>query len=222
MESLVTTHAAVMDRYDPEKKIALVVDEWGAWLAATPGSPEGFLEQQNSQRDALVAALNLNIFARHAERVRAANIAQMVNVLQAMIFTRQEKLVLTPTYHVFHMYVPFQEATFVPVELTAGSYKSGDIELPRLDAIAARDAAGKLWLAVSNLDPNRQATVDLSVQGRNVSRAVGQTLVAPKIDSVNTFEAPAVVAPRPLTAKLSGKKLSLTVAPASVSVIALE
>ena len=222
MESLVTTHAAVMDRYDPEKKIALVVDEWGAWLAATPGSPEGFLEQQNSQRDALVAALNLNIFARHAERVRAANIAQMVNVLQAMIFTRQEKLVLTPTYHVFHMYVPFQEATFVPVELTAGPYKSGDIELPRLDAIAARDAAGKLWLAVSNLDPNRQATVDLSVQGRNVSRAVGQTLVAPKIDSVNTFEAPAVVAPRPLTAKLSGKKLSLTVAPASVSVIALE
>jgi len=222
MESLVTTHAAVMDRYDPEKKIALVVDEWGAWLAATPGSPEGFLEQQNSQRDALVAALNLNIFARHAERVRAANIAQMVNVLQAMIFTRQEKLVLTPTYHVFHMYVPFQEATFVPVELTAGSYKSGDIELPRLDAIAARDAAGKLWLAVSNLDPNRQATVDLSVQGRNVSRAVGQTLVAPKIDSVNTFEAPAVVAPRPLAAKLSGKKLSLTVAPASVSVIALE
>ena len=222
MESLVTTHAAVMDRYDPEKKIALVVDEWGAWLAATPGSPEGFLEQQNSQRDALVAALNLNIFARHAERVRAANIAQMVNVLQAMIFTRQEKLVLTPTYHVFHMYVPFQEATFVPVELTAGSYKSGEIELPRLDAIAARDAAGKLWLAVSNLDPNRQATVDLSVQGRNVSRAVGQTLVAPKIDSVNTFEAPAVVAPRPLTAKLSGKKLSLTVAPASVSVIALE
>jgi len=222
MESLVTTHAAVMDRYDPEKKIALVVDEWGAWLAATPGSPEGFLEQQNSQRDALVAALNLNIFARHAERVRAANIAQMVNVLQAMIFTRQEKLVLTPTYHVFHMYVPFQEATFVPVEFTAGSYKSGDIELPRLDAIAARDAAGKLWLAVSNLDPNRQATVDLSVQGRNVSRAVGQTLVAPKIDSVNTFEAPAVVAPRPLAAKLSGKKLSLTVAPASVSVIALE
>ena len=222
MESLVTTHAAVMDRYDPEKKIALVVDEWGAWLAATPGSPEGFLEQQNSQRDALVAALNLNIFARHAERVRAANIAQMVNVLQAMIFTRQEKLVLTPTYHVFHMYVPFQEATFVPVELTAGSYKSGDIELPRLDAIAARDAAGKLWLAVSNLDPNREATVDLSVQGKNVSRAVGQTLVAPKIDSVNTFEAPAVIAPRPLTAKLSGKKLSLTVAPASVSVIALE
>ena len=222
MESLVTTHAAVMDRYDPEKKIALVVDEWGAWLAATPGSPEGFLEQQNSQRDALVAALNLNIFARHAERVRAANIAQMVNVLQAMIFTRQEKLVLTPTYHVFHMYVPFQEATFVPVELTAGSYKSGDIELPRLDAIAARDAAGKLWLAVSNLDPNREATVDLSVQGKNVSRAVGQTLVAPKIDSVNTFEAPAVVAPRPLAAKLSGKKLSLTVAPASVSVIALE
>ena len=139
MDDLLSTHGAVMDKYDPEKKIALVVDEWGAWLAPTPGSPEGFLEQQNSQRDAIIAALNLNIFARHADRVRVANIAQMVNVLQAMIFTRQEKMLLTPTYHVFQMYVPFQDATFLPVNLTAGTYKAGDIELPRVDAIAARD-----------------------------------------------------------------------------------
>ena len=114
MESLVSTHGAIMDQYDPEKKIALVVDEWGAWLAPTPGSPEGFLEQQNSQRDALIAALNINIFARHADRVRIANIAQMVNVLQAMILTDKEKMVLTPTYHVFHMYVPFHDATLCP------------------------------------------------------------------------------------------------------------
>jgi alpha-N-arabinofuranosidase len=120
MESLVSKHSAVMDQYDPEKKIALVVDEWGAWLAATPGSPEGFSEQQNSQRDALIAALNLNIFARHADRVRVANIAQMINVLQAMIFTRQEKMLLTPTYHVFKMYVPFHDATFVPIDLWHG------------------------------------------------------------------------------------------------------
>jgi alpha-N-arabinofuranosidase len=222
MESLVSTHSAVMDRYDPEKKIALVVDEWGAWLAPTPGSPEGFLEQQNSQRDALVAALNLNIFARHADRVRAANIAQMVNVLQAMIFTKEEKMLLTPTYHVFHMYVPFQDATFVPVELAAGSYKNGDIELPRLDAIAARDSGGKLWLAISNLDANRPANIELAVQGKGVSRGAGQTLAAPRIDSVNTFESPMLVKPRPLAARANGKKLTLTVAPASVSVIALE
>jgi alpha-L-arabinofuranosidase len=222
MESLVSTHSAVMDQYDPDKKIALVVDEWGAWLAPTPGSPEGFLEQQNSQRDALVAALNINIFARHAARVRAANIAQMVNVLQAMIFTRNEKMVLTPTYHVFHMYVPFQEATLVPVQFEAGTYKSGDIELPRVDAIAARDAAGKLWVALTNLDPNRAANIDLSLAGKQVTRAQGQTLVAPRFDSVNSFEAPAVVVPKPYSAKVAGKKVTVNLAPASVTVIGLE
>ena len=110
MNELLRIHGAIMDKYDPEKKIALAVDEWGAWLAPTPGTKEGFLEQQNSVRDAVIAALNINMFARHADRVRMANIAQMVNVLQAMIFTNADKLVLTPTYHVFRMYVPFQDA----------------------------------------------------------------------------------------------------------------
>jgi alpha-N-arabinofuranosidase len=222
MESLVSKHSAVMDQYDPEKKIALVVDEWGAWLAATPGSPEGFLEQQNSQRDALIAALNLNIFARHADRVRVANIAQMINVLQAMIFTRQEKMLLTPTYHVFKMYVPFHDATFVPIDVTAGTYKSGDIELPRVDAIAARDAAGKLWLSLTNLDPNRAASIDVDVPGTKVTSARGLTLSAAKIDSVNTFEAPGTVAPKPFSAKAAGKKLIVKLAPASITVVELE
>ena len=130
-----------------------------------PGTNPGFLEQQNSQRDAILAALNLNIFARHADRVRMANIAQMVNVLQAMILTDKEKMVLTPTYHVFRMYVPFQDATFVPVSLDAGDYTHGDITLPRVDAIAARDTAGKLWLAVTNLDPSRPVAVEASLSG---------------------------------------------------------
>ena len=129
MDGLIAKHSAIMDKYDPEKKIALVVDEWGAWYAQLPGSTEGFLAQQNSQRDAVLAALNLNIFARHADRVRMANIAQMVNVLQAMILTDKEKMVLTPTYHVFKMYVPFQDATFVPVTFDAGTYTHGDITL---------------------------------------------------------------------------------------------
>ncbi len=222
MDDLIRSHGAIMDQYDPEKKIALVVDEWGAWLAATPGSPQGFLEQQNSQRDAIIAALNINMFARHADRVRAANIAQMVNVLQAMIFTQKEKMLLTPTYHVFRMYVPFHDATFVPVSLDAGSYTQGDITLPRVDAIAARDAAGKLWLALTNLDPKADATVNLEVAGAKIARAQGETLVAPKIDSVNTFEAPSTVAPRPYSAKASGGKLPLKLAPASVTVISLE
>ena len=124
MENLVAQHSAIMDKYDPQKKIALVVDEWGAWYAPLPGSNPGFLVQQNSLRDAILAALNLNIFARHADRVRMANIAQMVNVLQAMVMTDKEKMVLTPMYHVFKMYVPFQDATFVPVTFDAGHLHS--------------------------------------------------------------------------------------------------
>jgi alpha-L-arabinofuranosidase len=222
MDELIRTHSAVMDKYDPQKKVALVVDEWGAWYASTPGTNPGFLEQQNSQRDAVLAAMNLNIFARHADRVRMANIAQMVNVLQAMIFTDGAKLLLTPTYHVFHMYVPFQDASFVPVKLDAGTYKHGDLELPRLDAIAARDSAGKLWLAVTNIDPARSASVDINVAGSKVKQAQGETLSAPKVDSVNTFAAPSMVVPKPLSGRVSGGKISLTLAPASVSVVSLE
>ena len=149
-----------MDKYDPQKKVALVVDEWGAWHAPLPGTNPAFLVQQNSLRDAILASLNLNIFARHADRVRMANIAQMINVLQAMILTDKEKMVLTPTYYVFKMYVPFQDATFVPVAFDAGTYTQGGISLPRVDAIAARDASGKLWLEITNLDPEKPVEID--------------------------------------------------------------
>ena len=142
-EFLRNKKSAVMDKYDPEKKVALVVDEWGAWHAPLPGTNPAFLVQQNSLRDAILAALNLNIFARHADRVRMANIAQMINVLQSMILTDKEKMVLTPTYYVYKMYVPFQDATFVPVAFDAGTYTQGDISLPRVDALAARDAIGQ-------------------------------------------------------------------------------
>src|ERR1044071_7180961 len=154
MEGLVSKYSALMDKYDPQKKVALVVDEWGSWYAPVPGSNPGFLVQQNSIRDAILAALNLNIFARHADRVRGANIAQMINVLQAMILTEQDKMVLTPTYYVFKMYVPFQDATFLPVTFNAGTYTHGDITLPRVDAIAATDASGNVWLSLTTVDPN--------------------------------------------------------------------
>jgi alpha-N-arabinofuranosidase len=222
MDGLVAKHSAIMDKYDPEKKIALVVDEWGAWYAPLPGTHPGFLAQQNSQRDAILAALNLNIFARHADRVRMANIAQMVNVLQAMILTDKEKMVLTPTYHVFRMYVPFQDATFVPVHFDAGTYVHGDLTLPRLDAIAAKDTAGKLWLALTNLDPNRPVTVEASLSGTTPRSAAGETLSAPRVDSVNTFDAPKAVAPKPVAAKVQGATLVLTLEPRSVTVISVE
>jgi alpha-N-arabinofuranosidase len=222
MDGLINKYAGVMDQYDPQKKIALVIDEWGAWYAPLPGSNPGFLVQQNSQRDAILTALNLNIFARHADRVRMANIAQMINVLQSMIITDKEKMVLTPTYYVFKMYVPFQDATFVPVTFNAGSYTQGDINLPRVDAIAAKDTAGKLWLAMTNVDPNQPVEIEVSLSGITPKSAAGETLTAPKVDSVNTFDAPNTVRPKPISARVQAGKLALTLAPKSVTVISVE
>jgi alpha-N-arabinofuranosidase len=222
MDGLIATHSAIMDKYDPEKKIALAVDEWGAWYAPLPGSNPGFLVQQNSLRDAVLASLNLNIFARHADRVRMANIAQMVNVLQAMVMTDKEKMVLTPTYHVFRMYVPFQDATFVPVTFSPGTYTHGEFTLPRVDAIAARDAAGTLWLAATNVDPNQPAEIAVRLAGLKAASASGETLTAPAVDSVNTFESPKTVAPKPVTARVEGDQLMLTLDPKSVTVVSLK
>jgi alpha-N-arabinofuranosidase len=222
MEDLIRTHSAIMDKYDPQKKVALVIDEWGAWYAPLPGTNPGFLVQQNSLRDAILAALNLNTFARHADRVRMANIAQMINVLQAMIMTDKEKMLLTPTYYVFKMYVPFQDATFVPVAFNAGTYALGNISLPRVDAIAAKDTNGKLWLAITNLDPNQPIEIDANLTGITAKSAVGQTLTAPKVDSVNAFDAPNTVVPKPVSAKVQGGTLSLKLEPKSVTVVSVE
>jgi alpha-N-arabinofuranosidase len=221
MEKIIATHSAIMDKYDPQKKVALAVDEWGSWYAPLPGSNPAFLVQQNSVRDAVLAALNLNIFARHADRVRMANIAQMVNVLQAMILTDKEKMVLTPTYHVFRMYVPFQDATFVPVSFDAGTYTLGNVTLPRVDAIAAKDAAGTLWLAVTNVDPTRPAEIAARLSGIAGRTVAGETLTAAAVDSVNTFEAPKTVVPKPVSAKLVGDELTLTLEPKSVTVLSI-
>jgi alpha-N-arabinofuranosidase len=221
MEGLISKHSAIMDKYDPQKKIALVVDEWGAWYTPLLGTNPGFLIQQNSQRDAILAALNLNIFARHGDRVRMANIAQMINVLQAMILTDKEKMVLTPTYYVFKMYVPFQDATFLPVTFNAGTYTHGSVTLPRVDALAARDTTGKLWLEITNVDPNQAVEIEVSLAGITPKAAAGETLTAPKVDSVNTFEAPNAVRPKPISAKVEGAKLTLKLEPRSVTVISV-
>jgi alpha-L-arabinofuranosidase len=222
MNDLIGKHSAIMDKYDPQKKVALVVDEWGGWYAPLPGSNPGFLVQQNSLRDAVLAALNLNIFARHADRVRTANIAQMVNVLQAIILTDKEKMVLTPTYYVYKMYVPFQDATLVPVTFDTGTFTHEGITLPRIDAIAAKDKAGKLWFAITNVDPNQSAEMEISLAGINAKLASGETLTAPKVDSVNTFDAPNTVVPKPVSAKAQDGKLILKLEPKSVTVIVVD
>ena len=222
MEGLVSKYSGIMDKYDPQKNIALVVDEWGSWYASLPGANPGFLVQQNSIRDAILAALNLNIFARHADRVRMANIAQMINVLQAMIMTNKEKMVLTPSYYVYKLYLPFQDGSFVPVDFNAGVYTHGEISLPRLAAIAAKDSSGKLWLGITNLDPNRSSDIEVTVAGLTPKKAIGQTLTAPKVDSVNTFESPNTVVPKAISAKVEGGMLTLKLEPKSVTVISVE
>jgi alpha-L-arabinofuranosidase len=222
MNDLITKYSSIMDQYDPQKHVALVVDEWGAWYAPLPSSNPRFLVQQNSMRDAILAALNLNIFARHAERVRLANIAQMINVLQAMVLTDKEKMVMTPTYYVYKMYVPFHDATSVPVTLDHGTYQHDNITLPRVDAIAAKDTHGKLWLEVTNLDPNQPLEIEASVTGTTPKSATGETLTAPNVDSVNSFERPSTVVPKAISAKIQSGKLTLDLPPKSVTVISIE
>jgi len=222
MDEFLRKQEVVMDKYDPEKKVTLSVDEWGAWHAPLPGSNPAFLVQQNSIRDAILASLNLNIFVRHADRVRMANIAQMINVLQAMILTDKEKFVLTPTYYVFKMYVPFQDATFIPVAFDAGTYSHGSVSLPRVDAIAAKSTDGRLVIEITNLDAENPATIDAVLNGINAKSAQAETLTAAAVDSINTFESPMAVVPKAVTVDVQSGKLSLTVEPRSVTVVRVE
>jgi alpha-N-arabinofuranosidase len=181
-----------------------------------------FLRQQNSLRDGIAAALNFNIFARHADRVRMANIAQMVNVIQSMILTDGPKMVLTPTYYVHKMYLPFQGAKIIPVTLNAGTYTFGDVTIPQVDIIAARAADGQVWLALTNVDPNRSASVTANVSGIEAATATGEVLTAERVDSVNTFDNKASVVPAPYRASAQSGKLVLQLAPKSVTVVKLQ
>jgi alpha-N-arabinofuranosidase len=220
MKDWIAKQSAIMDKYDPEKTVGLYVDEWGIWVDPNPGSNPGFLQQQNTMRDAVIAALNFNIFMRNADRVKGANIAQMVNVLQAMILTDGPKMLLTPTYHVHHMYVPFQGATVVPVSFDAGSYSFGDISLPRVDAIAARDTSGKLWLAMTNVDPNRPVRISATVPGAR--SASGRVLTAGAVDAHNSFAQPNQVAPKPFSGRTAGSALQFDLPAKSVAVVQVQ
>lgn len=222
MKGWIAKQSAIMDKYDPDKKLGLYVDEWGIWTDPDPGSNPGFLQQQNTLRDAILAALNLNIFMRNADRVRGTNIAQMINVLQAMILTDGPRMVLTPTYHVYHMFVPLQDATYIPVTFDAGAYAYGDFRLPRIDSAAARDTKGRLWLSLINVDPNRPARVTASFDGMNVRRATGQLLTAGAVDAHNSFDRPNEVAPKAFAGRTSGGRLQFELPPKSVAVVLVQ
>jgi alpha-N-arabinofuranosidase len=220
LDELISKHAAVMDKYDPQKKVGLIVDEWGTWYDPEPGKEMGALYQQNSLRDAIAAGINLNTFHKHSDRVQMANIAQLINVLQAMILTDKEKMLLTPTYHVFEMYKVHQGATLIPTELTAPEYKFGQASIPSLHASASRDAAGKLHLSIVNLDPNHAAQVSTRIMGATAKNITGRVLTAPAINSINTFDKPDAVKPVPFTGfKVQGDQIMLSLPSKSVVVL---
>lgn len=190
MEELVTRHSAIMDKYDSAKRVALVVDEWGVWTDVEPGTNPGFLYQQNSLRDALIAGTTLNIFNNHADRVRMANLAQTVNVLQAVILTKGNKMLLTPTYHVFDLYKVHQDAKLLPLTFTSPDYTMGDQKIPALNASASRDSLGAVHITLVNLDPNRKISLQTSLAGIQWSTVYGQVVTSAKITDINTFENP--------------------------------
>jgi alpha-N-arabinofuranosidase len=223
MDKLIRQNTALMDKNDPQKKVGLFVDEWGTWYDVEPGTNAGFLYQQNSLRDAVVAALNFNIFHAHADRVRMTNIAQMVNVLQAMILTDKNRMVLTPTYHAFRMYVPFQDATALPVAIkNNGKYSVGDVAVPQVSASAARGKDGKVYLALVNTNPNKAVDVTVNVAGTSSGKAVGQVLTATAMDAHNTFASPEAVKPAPFAAQANGGKLTIQLPAKSVVVTSVE
>ncbi len=153
MEEFITRHSAIMDQYDPQKRVWLIVGEWGTWHTVEEGTNPGFLYQQNALRDAVVAGYNLNLFNNHADRVKGANIAQTINVLQAMILTKGEQMILTPTYHVFEMYKVHQDATLLPINLEEGTYTYGGESTGAVSASASRDSQGRIHITLVNMDP---------------------------------------------------------------------
>jgi alpha-N-arabinofuranosidase len=220
MDELIQKHSAIMNKYDPQKRAGLVVDEWGAWYDSEPGKDLGILYQQNSIRDAIVAAINLNIFNQHCDRVQMANIAQTVNVLQSMILTDKERMILTPTYHVFDMYKVHQNGTLIPVELTAPEYKFGQTSIPSLHVSASRDKSGRLHISIVNLDPNRSAQVSMSIRGATAANITGRMLTAPAMNTINTFDNPDAIKPVQFTGvKIEGDRILLNLPSKSVVVL---
>ncbi|HEU0066069.1 MAG TPA: alpha-L-arabinofuranosidase C-terminal domain-containing protein [Sphingomonas sp.] len=217
MDEIITKHAQVMDKYDREKRVALLVDEWGTWYDQEPGSHPGFLYQQNSLRDALVTSLNFDIFARHTDRLRGANIAQMVNVLQAMMLTDGARMVRTPTYWVFDMYKDYQDGIVLPVDVESRWYSRKQWVMKAVSASAVRGADGVVHMGLTNVDPSRPASISVKLDGVTGASVTGRVLTAGAIDAHNTFDAPDTVRPAAFTgATLAGGTLTVTLPPKSV------
>lgn len=221
MDELVTKHSAIMDKYDPAKKVALVVDEWGGWYDGEPGTNSHFLYQQNTMRDALIAGMTLNIFNNHAERVRFANLAQCVNVLQAVILTNKEKMILTPTYHVMQLYSVHQNATMIPLEMKSNNYQFGTETLPAVSGSASKDSTGAIHISLTNIDTKVAQEITIDLGGKVFSKSSGQIITSGKLQDYNSFENPDKIKPTPFTG-FSIKQGSLVVKLPPFSVVVIE
>jgi alpha-N-arabinofuranosidase len=222
MDELITKHTAIMDKYDPKKQVALVVDEWGGWYDVEPGTNPGFLYQQNTMRDAMIAGTTLNIFHKHCERVRMANLEQTINVLQAVILTNEEKMILTPTYHVLEMYNVHQDATLLPLELKSTDYTLGADKLPAISASASKDKNGVIHVSLVNIDPKKAQDITITLDGK-ATAVTGKILASASMQDHNTFESPEKIKPVPFKgAQLKGNNLTVKLPACSVVVLELK
>ncbi len=223
MERFVSKNAEVMDKYDPAKKVALIVDEWGGWYETEPGTKGAFLYQQNSMRDAMIAGLTLNIFNNHCDRVRMANLAQCINVLQAVILTNKEKMILTPTYHVMEMYNVHQDALMLPLTVTSNDYSFGEKKLTAVSASASKDKTGAVHISLVNIDAHNEQEVSIDLRSIPARAVTGRILRSGRLQDHNSFDSPAKVTPALFTnAVLNGSNLTVKVPPFSVVVLALK
>jgi alpha-N-arabinofuranosidase len=226
MDELVAKHSTIMDKYDPEKRVGLIVDEWGTWYDVEPGTNPGFLYQQNTIRDALVAALTLHIFHDHCDRVQMANIAQTVNVLQAMILTEGESMLLTPTYHVFEMYKVHQGAAALHMKTDSQPYRVDGKEISQISASASKNSEGLLHISLCNVSHEDGAEVEIELRGMEeskISSVQGRVLTSGVMDEHNTFDQPERVSPVQFDSfKMDGKLLTVILPPMSVVILAVE
>lgn len=221
IEELISRNSEVMDKYDPQKKVALVVDEWGGWYETDPAG-NGQLYQQNTIRDAMIAGLTLNIFNNHADRVRMANLAQIVNVLQSVILTDNEKIILTPTYYVMEMYKVHQDAILVPVEIISNDFVMGDDRIKAVSVSASKDKSGKIHISLTNMDNKNSQEVEIGLSGFKAKQVTGRILTSSKVHDHNTFDNPTKVKPENFKdASFSGGNLKVSMPANSVIVLEL-
>ncbi|MCD8042303.1 MAG: alpha-N-arabinofuranosidase [Tannerellaceae bacterium] len=223
IEEVLQKHIQIMDKYDPKKRVALMLDEWGTWWDEEPGTIPGHLYQQNTMRDAFVAALTLNLFHKYTDRLMMTNIAQIVNVLQSMILTDGDKMVLTPTYHIFEMYKVHQDATHLPLDLMCEKVTVRDNrEVPMVSASASKDKNGKIHITLANVDLDNNQSITLDLNNQKINKVNGRILTSKTINDHNTFEKPEVVKPAAFTgAKVDKGQLKINLPAQSIVVLEL-